>query len=212
MRTEKSKKKTKQAIVEAALLLFQTKGYDGTSIRDIAQKADINSANIAYYFKNKNGLLEHCFVDYFERYTAVIENEVRSMDSSRADRCLMAIISNVVQFQGDNFLATRFVTREMSRDTLLNREVLSTYMAKERYYLQYVIEQGIKADVFRDVSIPPFILALKGLLTAPFTHAGYSKQLLHILPREQYYIEQYKAQCIDFLQYSLFSRKIEVTS
>ena len=46
------KNNTKQIIVEAALQLFHTNGYDGTSIRDIALKAEINPANIAYYFKN----------------------------------------------------------------------------------------------------------------------------------------------------------------
>lgn len=212
MRIEKNKNKTKQAIVEAALLLFQTNGYDGTSIRDIAQKAKINSANIAYYFKNKNGLLEYCFVDYFERYTAIIEDTVQEMEYSKADSCLKTIISKLVQFQGDNFLAARFITREMSRDTMLNREVLSTYMAKELYYLQHVIEQGIKTNVFRKVSIQSFILVIKGLLTAPFTHVDYAKQLLHILPQEQYYIEQYKEQCMDFLNHSLLQSKVGVTS
>ena len=57
MNNWKVKKNTKQAIVEAALQLFLANGFDGTSIRDIAQKANTNPANIAYYFKNKNGLL-----------------------------------------------------------------------------------------------------------------------------------------------------------
>lgn len=212
VRTKKSTNRTKQAIVEAALLLFQTNGYDGTSIRDIAQKANINSANIAYYFKNKNGLLEYCFVDYFERYTEIIENTVREMAYGRADYCLKMIISKLVQFQGDNFLATRFITREMSRDTMLNREILSTYMAKERFYFSQVIEQGIKSNVFRSVSVHSFILVLKGLLAAPFTHVSYAKELLHILPQEQYYIDQYKEQCIDFVNHSLLQQEVGVIS
>ncbi|MED4214161.1 TetR family transcriptional regulator, partial [Priestia megaterium] len=42
-------KQTKQKVIDAAISLFNTKGYDGTSVRDIAKRADVNVANISYY-------------------------------------------------------------------------------------------------------------------------------------------------------------------
>lgn len=199
MKNINTKNSTKYSIVDAALHLFHANGYDGTSIRDIAQKANINPANIAYYFKNKNGLLEYCFVNYLEGYTDIIEKEATVLEEFRADQCLIEIISKLLHFQGQHYIAAKFVTRELSLETTLNREVLSTYLAKERYYLQYIIEQGIKVGTFQKVSIPIFILQLKGLLTAPVLHAQYAMELLHILPHETYYIEQYKQQCISFV-------------
>lgn len=59
---------TKNDILEAAILLFNTKGFTGTSIRDIAGKARVNVSNISYYFQSKEGLLEHCLTTYFEQY------------------------------------------------------------------------------------------------------------------------------------------------
>ena len=49
---------SKDAIILAAISLFNTKGFDGTSIRDIAAKANVNVATISYYFQNKDGLLD----------------------------------------------------------------------------------------------------------------------------------------------------------
>lgn len=46
----KQKVPAKELIMEAAIGLFHTNGYNGTSIRDIARKANVNSANISYYF------------------------------------------------------------------------------------------------------------------------------------------------------------------
>lgn len=46
-------KQTKQKVIDAAISLFNTKGYDGTSVRDIAKRADVNVANISYYFAGK---------------------------------------------------------------------------------------------------------------------------------------------------------------
>ncbi|MGQ0418773.1 TetR family transcriptional regulator, partial [Bacillus sp. HC-Mk] len=59
-------KQTKQKVIDAAISLFNTKGYDGTSVRDIAKRADVNVANISYYFAGKQGLLEQLITDFLE--------------------------------------------------------------------------------------------------------------------------------------------------
>ncbi len=74
------KKNSKEAIVHAAVSLFNTKGYSGTSIRDIAAKANVNPANISYYFQNKHGLLEYCFTSFFEQYMEKIEEGFACID------------------------------------------------------------------------------------------------------------------------------------
>ncbi len=46
----------KQRLVEAATLLFAEKSFDGVGIREIAAKAQANSAMVAYHFGGKEGL------------------------------------------------------------------------------------------------------------------------------------------------------------
>ncbi|MGY4112795.1 AcrR family transcriptional regulator [Aeribacillus sp. SP014] len=64
---------TKENIVDAAIFLFNTKGYTGTSVREIAKRANANIAHISYYFKGKNGLLEHLVSKFYEGYLDVID-------------------------------------------------------------------------------------------------------------------------------------------
>lgn len=45
-------------ILHVAEQLFAEEGFDGTSVRDIAKKANINVAMISYYFGSKEKLLE----------------------------------------------------------------------------------------------------------------------------------------------------------
>jgi AcrR family transcriptional regulator len=47
-------------LLEAARHLFARKGLSGTSIRDIAQAAKMNSSMISYYFEGKEGLYRAC--------------------------------------------------------------------------------------------------------------------------------------------------------
>ncbi|MEM5591964.1 TetR family transcriptional regulator [Niallia circulans] len=72
---------TRDAIVEAAISLFNQKGYHGTSIRDIAGLANVNIANISYYFNGKQGLLEYCYMNFFETYLELLEEVFLQSDS-----------------------------------------------------------------------------------------------------------------------------------
>jgi AcrR family transcriptional regulator len=47
---------TRQKIVKAAARVFAEHGYDGSSIRSIVAKADVNQAAISYHFGGKEGL------------------------------------------------------------------------------------------------------------------------------------------------------------
>jgi len=56
MTTEFNDKQIK--ILQTAETLFAEKGFDGTSIRDIAKEAQVNIAMISYYFGSKEKMLE----------------------------------------------------------------------------------------------------------------------------------------------------------
>ncbi|MBC7437718.1 MAG: TetR/AcrR family transcriptional regulator [Bdellovibrionales bacterium] len=54
---------TRKRLVDAATELFIQKGFRGVSIREIAERADTNSALISYYFGDKEGLFKQVFKD-----------------------------------------------------------------------------------------------------------------------------------------------------
>jgi AcrR family transcriptional regulator len=199
------KTSTKQAIVDAALYLFHLKGYHATSIRDIASKAGINTANIAYYFKNKHGLLENCFTSYLEEYIDLMEKHINSLANNGAVRCLSEMVSEILDFQRQHFLAASFIHGEFSLDSNLNREILSTYLTKEKYFFQLLLEEGMKQQVFKKVSVAIYILQLKGILTAPILHSHYAMEVLHLFPQEIYYTQKYTEEVYEFLNATLFT-------
>lgn len=65
---------TKKRIVEASTYLFGVKGYDGTSTREIAQRAGVNIASLNYHFKSKQGLLKEVTVAVIEEFKLKINN------------------------------------------------------------------------------------------------------------------------------------------
>jgi hypothetical protein len=184
------KKNSKEAIVEAAIILFNTNGFHGTSIRDIATKANVNVANIAYYFENKHGLLEYCLTTYFEQYLMKIEEALPLLEDHPV-RCLKKVAENILAFQCNNIQFTRFILREMSIDSQMVREIMSTYYVKEKYYFRKILEKGMQTKVFRSQSLPYMIIQFKGLLTMPFLNTQYVTEVLHVFPQERFFQEKY---------------------
>ncbi|MDF0726440.1 forespore capture DNA-binding protein RefZ [Cytobacillus sp. S13-E01] len=185
------KTETKQKVIDAAIYYFNTKGFDGTSVREIAKKANVNVANISYYFENKGGLLEHLLATYFEGYLSVLENRYNNMDLKSATECLLLVVKDTLMYQKENRHLARFVHRELTLDTLLIREIMTTYLAKEKYYLKSILEAGIRQKEFKKIAIPLTIIQLKGMLIMPFMHPQYMSEVLHIMPYEAYFTEQY---------------------
>lgn len=54
-------KESRDKILKSAEELFSSKGFDGTSVREIAELAGVNKALIFYYFKSKEEILQCLF-------------------------------------------------------------------------------------------------------------------------------------------------------
>lgn len=75
------RKETKQLIIREARSLFSEQGFNGTSIRQIAEKCDINIAAINYHFGSKENLYWSIISDSFEWLTKRTEEIVGESDS-----------------------------------------------------------------------------------------------------------------------------------
>jgi AcrR family transcriptional regulator len=202
------KKNSKDTILNAAISLFNTKGFHGTSIRDIAGKAKVNVANISYYFQNKEGLLEYCFMAYYENYLKELEKGMYDLDDG-AYRTLKKVVENLMSFHYQNRHLTRFILRELSVDSQIVREMMSTYSVKEKYYYTQILEKGMLDREFKKIDINYFILQLKSLLAMPFLNSLYMTEVLYIFPHEQYFVDKYLKEIYQWLDSTLTPKSIK---
>lgn len=61
------------SIINSAERLFSVKGFDGTSVRDIAHDAGVNVAMISYYFGSKERLMEAVFEEKTKKMRLKVE-------------------------------------------------------------------------------------------------------------------------------------------
>src|ERR1700743_2533747 len=76
----------REHILVIAERLFGEKGFDGTSVRDIAQSAGVNLAMISYYFGSKEKLLEALVTARFEYSYGILEELNKDQSLSPWDK------------------------------------------------------------------------------------------------------------------------------
>lgn len=190
---------TKKTIYNAAIFLFNTKGFAGTSVREIAKQANVNSALISYYFKSKQGLLESLMESFYDGYIDKMEQAIERSDLLPIRSCLHKAILNLLHYQQENNQLARFVLRETTIDSTLTREVMTVYLRKEKFYWQKLFEQGFRTGEFHKRNVDLTIIQLKGMITMPFSNPQYVQEIFHLSPFDDYFIRKYGFHVISWL-------------
>jgi AcrR family transcriptional regulator len=63
---------TRERILDVALELFTSQGYDGTSLREVAERLDITKAALYYHFTSKDDILRELLTRLLNRFDALL--------------------------------------------------------------------------------------------------------------------------------------------
>jgi AcrR family transcriptional regulator len=189
---------TKLKIAESAISLFTSQGFKGTTVRQIAKKAGVNAALISYHYGGKKGLLEKLITSFFEGYIRKIEIVYHTSSSPSIKGSLIEIVDELLYFQQKNLPLARFVYREMTLDSTLVRELMSTYLQKEKYFFQTFFEKGIKKKEFKKQPVDFLTIQFKDMMMLPFLHPQYFSEVYHMNTENESFIKSYKKWIINW--------------
>lgn len=108
------KSETEQRILKAAREEFLSKGYDGTRMRSIADRAEINKGLLHYYFKTKDTLLIEVFHETFEELFISLGPALSSKDDLFTK--IRSFVSVYTDFMIRHPELPGFIIGEMKRD------------------------------------------------------------------------------------------------
>ncbi|MFT4094066.1 MAG: TetR family transcriptional regulator [Niabella sp.] len=138
----------KEYILEKAEALFAEKGFDATSVRDIAKEAGINIAMISYYFGSKDKLMEALFKMRMTIGLTYIKEIAENPDLNIVQK-IEKLLSGYVERVCVNVKFYKVILAEQG--TNKNRNILKFLnKSKETYasFFDMLLNQGYKEGVF----------------------------------------------------------------
>jgi len=143
----------KTAIFNAAKDLFASRGFEGVSVREIADAAGVHFGLVRYYFGGKPDLYRHCLRLYGERRLACANRLMEPAESAEEFSLMLhEAIGDILAVQLDDPSLTKIFLREVESSTSIADDVLGeTVIVMARRFIAFfraAQERGIvRADV-----------------------------------------------------------------
>ncbi|WP_016991015.1 TetR/AcrR family transcriptional regulator [Flavobacterium sp. ACAM 123] len=182
--TDFNEKQTQILLV--AETLFAEKGFDGTSIRNIAKVAKINIAMVSYYFGSKERLLESLIFYRTKDLKIQIENLlVEDLDPIDKINKLIEIYINRINSNKGIFRILHFEMATKKKE--LNIKSFYELRKSNLKSLEAIISEGQNKGVFRkDISIPLLTPTILGTFFHFHMNKEYFMDLLNINTEDSY--------------------------
>jgi AcrR family transcriptional regulator len=154
----------KQHILNQSIGLFAKKGFEGTSIRDIASAAEVNVAMIHYYFGNKEMLFKQ-----------LVENKAAAtrgiLDNIANDKSLSSIqkIDQIIETYVDRIFSHRDFHRVIHQELMLSDRVeaqntIVNLLYPNSFIIRSIIDNGIRKSDFKKVDPELTVATMMGTI------------------------------------------------
>lgn len=142
------------SILDAAILLFATRGYEATTMQDVAAKVGMTAPALYYYFDSKQRLLFEVIELNMERFAGNVDAMVASAPASPTEE-LRAFVRTHLEFQLERvdrariynamFLGTGALLKAL---TPRQRGEIKIQQTRVRDRLKAILERGVARREF----------------------------------------------------------------
>jgi AcrR family transcriptional regulator len=153
-------------VIDVAEKLFAEKGFEGTSVRDIAREANGNVSMVSYYFGSKENLLQAVVERKHEDIKGHILNIINNNDFTHLQK-MNVVIDEVL----DNLIDHQNFHKLLVREEMLNRDgktyaMLHSFKQKNLAMIEQIIQGGIDSGEFKsNVNVALLMATLVGTVS-----------------------------------------------
>ncbi|MBE7324757.1 TetR family transcriptional regulator [Nocardioides sp. Y6] len=161
-------------VVSAATVLFKEKGFDATTLGDIAEAVSMDRASLYYYFPSKNEILQESVAGVTGRNLEMVRG-LGSSDLSPSERIRNLIHNALVSFHENYPQVFVYIQEDMTRISDRDDPWAQTMLKQTREFeeaLLDLIRDGVTQGAFRPDLNPVLVAhAMWGMIN--WTHRWY---------------------------------------
>jgi TetR/AcrR family transcriptional regulator len=165
-----------QKILSAAEELFATHGFNKVSVRDIAERAEVNKALVFYYYDNKATLLGKVLEGYYREHARALQMPPNCEDVRVG---MHELLNRYIDFIEDNTHYLQIVQREIAQGSegvpAIRRGLQLLYDQVELLLKDVVPAEG-------PLQAKHFFVSVAGMVTAYFSYAPVLSHLWNANP------------------------------
>jgi AcrR family transcriptional regulator len=176
-------------IIEAAEKLFAAKGFNGTSVRDIAETADVNLAMISYYFGSKEKLFEAMFAYRSEFFKLQLESMVQNRELGPMEKMHQLIDQYIEKLTNQQCFHRIMVREQMMNNNEFITAQIHDLKIRNQALINQLINEGQEKGVFKnDVDIQLLMMTMIGTVSQLVTTQHFYKEVkgLQSLSEEEF--------------------------
>ena len=154
-------------IVEAAGQLFVEKGFEETSMSDIAASVGINRTALHYYFRTKEKMFQAVFGDLIQEFLPRMQ--VIFMEDKPLMEKIGRVIDTYFEIFRENPFLPKFILSEIQRDVDQLLDVgRKKHIDQYLHAIEMVLLAEIQAGNIKPVPMPVVMVTFFSQLTFPF--------------------------------------------
>jgi len=158
---------TRSSIVAAARRLFSQRGLEGTTVREVAEAANVNNAMIYYHFTDKVELYRAVLADSFEEFNRIWEHQIFATDASARNK-IQKYIQEMIRFQQDNEEIRRILSIEFASCGKNLKWLADNFFNRSHEKLAAIMKDGMKNGELKKVDLTISISVLTGMVIQSF--------------------------------------------
>ncbi|MBC5841075.1 TetR/AcrR family transcriptional regulator [Flavobacterium sp. F-380] len=173
-------------ILQVAESLFAEKGFDATSIRNIAKEAKINIAMVSYYFGSKERMLESLIIHRATDLKLQLDTlRLENLDPLEKINKLIELYITKIHCNSEIYKIVHFEFSSKKRE--INMDAFVEIKKGNLKTLELIIEQGQEQGIFRgDIIIPLITPTILGTYFHFQTNKPFFENLLNLNTKESY--------------------------
>lgn len=177
------------AIINTAEKLFSVTGFDGTSVRDIANEAGVNVAMISYYFGSKEKLMEAVFEQKTNKIRLRVENLMQDSKLSHMEKVYVLIDDYMDKFFSQQEFHKIMMREQLSEKNSLVMDLIHELKKRNHESIKSLINDGQKKGAFKkNIDLVFMMATLTGVASQIVTTQRFYQEVnnIHDVAHEEF--------------------------
>ena len=161
----------KKKTLEAAIILFGKKGYNGTSTLEIAKAAGVSQATVFKYFRTKEDLLISIIAPILPRLFSNFLGRVKNINTITVKEIIHYIVRDRFRFMKENKDIIKIIFSEVLTNEQLKQKIIigAEEVFKERRLDEFFecVKQN-NPEIKKELTLPEIMRPVSGALITYF--------------------------------------------